>query len=154
MASYDIITRNGSSITVPDFARLNIDGLQIIGDQTTDWNEPYNKNFLALDKKVQTTENSISAVNDSVVTLATSVENELVLKADKSNTYTKLEVESKIVELAPATDISGKVDKIIGKGLSTEDYTTTEKSSLADLVLFKQSYGTLTEFTTAFDAGK
>ena len=31
------------------------------------------------------------------------------------------------------TDISGKVDKIVGKGLSTEDYTTPEKTKLAEL---------------------
>ena len=31
------------------------------------------------------------------------------------------------------TDISGKVDKIVGKGLSTEDYTTLEKTKLAEL---------------------
>ena len=37
--------------------------------------------------------------------------NELTLKADKADVYSKSEVESKIVELAPATDISGKVDK-------------------------------------------
>jgi hypothetical protein len=30
-------------------------------------------------------------------------------------------------------DISGKVDKILGKGLSTEDYTTAEKTKLATL---------------------
>lgn len=30
-------------------------------------------------------------------------------------------------------DISGKVDKVAGKGLSTEDYTTTEKSKLAGI---------------------
>jgi hypothetical protein len=30
-------------------------------------------------------------------------------------------------------DLSGKVDKIVGKGLSTEDYTTAEKSKLAGL---------------------
>ena len=31
------------------------------------------------------------------------------------------------------TDISGKVDKIVGKELSTEDYTTPEKTKLAEL---------------------
>ena len=31
------------------------------------------------------------------------------------------------------TDISGKVDKVAGKGLSTEDYTTAEKTKLASL---------------------
>jgi hypothetical protein len=29
------------------------------------------------------------------------------------------------------TALDGKVDKVVGKGLSTEDYTTTEKSKLA-----------------------
>ena len=31
-------------------------------------------------------------------------------------------------------DISGKVDKVTGKGLSTEDYTTAEKTKLAGLI--------------------
>jgi hypothetical protein len=43
---------------------------------------------------------------------------------DLSNYYTKAETDSKV---------SGKVDKITGKGLSTNDYTTAEKSKLASL---------------------
>lgn len=31
------------------------------------------------------------------------------------------------------TAVSGKVDKVAGKGLSTEDYTTAEKNKLANL---------------------
>lgn len=38
-----------------------------------------------------------------------------------------------IASQVEATDISGKVDKIPGKGLSTEDYTTAEKNKLAGL---------------------
>lgn len=38
---------------------------------------------------------------------------------------------AKLAQLA--SDISGKVDKVNGKGLSTEDYTTEEKSKLAGL---------------------
>jgi len=34
---------------------------------------------------------------------------------------------------ANATALSGKVDKITGKGLSTEDYTTAEKSKVTNL---------------------
>lgn len=34
-------------------------------------------------------------------------------------------------DLSIVTDISGKVDKVAGKGLSTEDYTTVEKNKLA-----------------------
>ena len=45
-------------------------------------------------------------------------------KADKSNTYTKTEVDTALV---------GKVDKVAGKGLSTNDFTTEEKTKLAGL---------------------
>lgn len=34
-------------------------------------------------------------------------------------------------KFATITDLSGKVDKVDGKGLSTNDYTTAEKSKLA-----------------------
>lgn len=45
-------------------------------------------------------------------------------KADKSKTYTKTEVD---------TALAGKVDKVAGKGLSTNDFTTEEKTKLAGL---------------------
>lgn len=41
------------------------------------------------------------------------------------------EMQEDIEELK--TDIQGKVDKVAGKGLSTEDYTTAEKNKLANL---------------------
>ena len=44
---------------------------------------------------------------------------------DLSNYYTKSEVDSKLTT---------KVDKVSGKGLSTNDYTTVEKNKLAGLV--------------------
>lgn len=37
-------------------------------------------------------------------------------------------------------DISGKVDKIAGKGLSTEDFTTTEKNKLAGIAASANNY--------------
>jgi len=37
------------------------------------------------------------------------------------------------IDAIPVVDISGKVDKITGKGLSTEDYTTTEKTKLSNI---------------------
>lgn len=49
---------------------------------------------------------------------------------DLTNYYTKAETDSKV---------SGKVDKITGKGLSTNDYTTTEKSKLASLSNYDDS---------------
>lgn len=59
MADFNVTARNGNIINVPDFAILSIDGLEIIGDQTTDWNEPIQKNFLAVDKKVMNLENRV-----------------------------------------------------------------------------------------------
>ena len=35
------------------------------------------------------------------------------------------------IQVAKQTDVNNKVDKISGKGLSTEDYTTIEKTKLA-----------------------
>lgn len=53
-------------------------------------------------------------------------------KADKSTTYTKTEVD---------TALGNKVDKVSGKGLSTNDFTTAEKTKLDDLAEIK-SIGT------------
>lgn len=44
---------------------------------------------------------------------------------DLSNYYTKSETDNKL---------NTKVDKVTGKGLSTNDYTTSEKTKLAGLV--------------------
>ena len=89
----------------------------------------------------------------------TYVDTELMKKADKSNTYTKAETDSRIqaiigsapealdtlAEIAEALNndpdfaatvtnlLSQKVDKVAGKGLSTEDYTTAEKQKLAGI---------------------
>ena len=89
----------------------------------------------------------------------TYVDTELAKKADKSSTYTKTETDQRIqnvIGAAPAAldtlqeigkalnndpdfaatmtaQLATKVDKITGKGLSTEDYSTTEKSKLAGI---------------------
>ena len=90
-----------------------------------------------------------------VMTL-TATQAALDLKANQATTYTKVETDTRIqavVGAAPAaldtlveiaaqlasdessvnalvTTVSGKVDKITGKNLSTEDYTTAEKTKL------------------------
>lgn len=63
-----------------------------------------------LEKRVEDNKNNISTLSNE--------------KADKSTTYTKTEVN---------TALSGKVDKETGKGLSTNDYTTAEKTKLAGI---------------------
>ena len=65
--------------------------------------------------KVQTNETSISALKDTQAT----------------KNYVDFEVGSLRNELTPT--IEGKVDKVTGKGLSTNDYTDAEKSKLAEL---------------------
>ena len=54
-----------------------------------------------------------------------------------------------------AVDISGKVDKVTGYGLSEEDFTTEEKSKLAGLDSnhFKGGYTTLSALTSAHPTG-
>lgn len=51
------------------------------------------------------------------------------------------------------TALGGKVDKVDGKGLSTEDYTTTEKTKLSNAPNI--TYGTtdLTAGTSSLDTG-
>ena len=89
----------------------------------------------------------------------TYVNTELLKKADKANTYTKEETDARIqavIGAAPEAldtlqeianslnndadfagtimaQLAGKVDKVSGKGLSTEDYTTEEKTKLAGI---------------------
>ena len=89
----------------------------------------------------------------------TYVDSQLLLKADKANTYTKAETDQRIQniigaapdaldtlqEIAEALNndpdfaatitnqLSTKVDKVPGKQLSTEDYTTAEKTKLAGI---------------------
>lgn len=64
---------------------------------------------------------------------------------DLSNYYTKSETDTKLAakadkneipdisSLATKTELNTKVDKVSGKGLSTNDYTTVEKNKLASL---------------------
>lgn len=96
----------------------------------------------------------------------TYVDTQLLAKADKASTYTKSETDLRIQnvigaapealdtlqELADAlnndpnfaatvtTQLAGKVDKAAGKGLSSEDYTTAEKSKLAGIAAGANNY--------------
>ena len=71
-----------------------------------------------------------------------------------NNTYTKSEVDTKIDEVVAGGEVdltnyytksetdskvSNKVDKVTGKGLSTNDYTTAEKTKLAGLTNYDDS---------------
>lgn len=101
----------------------------------------------------------------------TYVDTQLLVKADKSSTYTKTETDQRIqavVAAAPAaldtlaeiadalnndpdfagtmtTQLAGKVDKVSGKGLSTEDYSTAEKTKLAGIAAAAGTAGSATD---------
>jgi hypothetical protein len=62
--------------------------------------------------------------NSADVYSKTAVDTALSNKADKSTTYTKTEVD---------TALDDKVNKVSGKDLSTNDYTTVEKTKLASI---------------------
>lgn len=60
-------------------------------------------------------------------------------KADMAEKNARDYADSKIVS-GPVVDISGKVDKVAGKGLSTEDYTTADKNKLSSIALNANNY--------------
>lgn len=62
----------------------------------------------------------------------------------------------KPVSTAQQTSLNTKVDKIEGKGLSTEDYTTIEKNKLAELTvgITVEAWGTATKTLALSDANK
>lgn len=79
------------------------------------------------------------------------VDTRLATKANASNVYTKAEVDSKVS--SETVDLSGyattaamnsalgnKVDKVSGKVLSTNDYTTAEKNKLAGVAANANNY--------------
>lgn len=94
------------------------------------------------------------------------VDTQLATKANASNVYTKAEVDSKVSsvyrvkgsvptwdKLSETVDLSGyattaamnsalgnKVDKVSGKSLSTNDYTTAEKNKLAGIAASANNY--------------
>lgn len=73
-------------------------------------------------------------VNDRLDNVVSDVNELLETKADISSIPTKVsQLTNDSGYLTTHQDISGKVDKIEGKGLSTNDYTTEEKNKLSGL---------------------
>ena len=146
MADFNVTARNGNMINVPDFAKLNIDGLDIIGDQTTDWNEPIQKNFLAIDKKVMNLENKVLAdvpvgaiFTDTVyskpvsepisyiVGLQTELDKKLEEHQDISGKAEKSEVPTKVSDLANDAgyiDVQLSKSDILEMGFRDTDFDT------------------------------
>lgn len=75
---------------------------------------------------------SVNGKTGAVVLGATDVGADTSLQVDDKVQDAKDYTDSQIA-LIPEVDISGKVDKEVGKGLSTNDYTTAEKNKLTGI---------------------
>lgn len=86
----------------------------------------------------------VDALNTTVTSLATD-------KADASAVYTKAQVEAKIVELAPATDISMKADTTYVDSVTSSIQTQLNAKEPADATIVKDATYVKTDqnFTTA-----
>lgn len=100
---------NGNTIEV-DAAGVSVIVYDSVND-TTNW-------YTLFAYDTTPTANSRNAITSGAVKTA------LDLKADKSTTYTKTETDNLL---------GGKVDKVAGKGLSSNDYTDAEKAKLGAL---------------------
>lgn len=94
----------------------------------------------ALSDEVTRAKKAESDLSESISTTNTNLSNEITrakaaeakaLQDAKNDAAAKYQVKGNY--LTSHQDISGKVDKVAGKGLSTNDYTTAEKKKLASL---------------------
>lgn len=107
-------------------------------------NQTVSSNKTASDKaisdEVTRAKKAESDLSESISTTNTNLNNEITrakaaeakaLQDAKNDAAAKYQVKGNY--LTSHQDISGKVDKVAGKGLSTNDYTTAEKNKLASL---------------------
>lgn len=94
----------------------------------------------AISDEVTRAKKAESDLSESISTTNTNLSNEITrakaaeakaLQDAKNDAAAKYQVKGNY--LTSHQDISGKVDKVAGKGLSTNDYTTAEKNKLASL---------------------
>ena len=80
------------------------------------------------------------AIPDQLSDLTDDSTHRLVTDTEKSDWYAKQPAGNYATNTALTNGLALKVDKIIGKGLSTEDYTPTEKSKLAGIETGANNY--------------
>ena len=89
------------------------------------------EDFSVVEVKKDSTATNVKMLNEGGVgTLMTLMNTAMSNKADADSVYTKSEVYTKT---ETDTALNNKVDKVTGKGLSTNDYTTAEKNKLAGI---------------------
>ena len=161
-ARVDALERVGAQANVIETVKVNGTAQTIASDKSVNITVPTNTSQLANDSTFQTSAQVVAAINtaisnsghasfqkvDAVPEVDTAQENILYLVM---NTTTKhYDIYAKIkgdgdnytMELLDDTtvDLSGKVDKVAGKGLSTNDYTTAEKTKLAGIATGANKY--------------
>ena len=161
-ARVDALERVGAQANVIETVKVNGTAQTIASDKSVNITVPTNTSQLANDSTFQTSAQVVAAINtaisksghasfqkvDAVPEVDTAQENILYLVM---NTTTKhYDIYAKIkgdgdrytMELLDDTtvDLSGKVDKVEGKGLSTNDYTTADKTKLAGIAAGANNY--------------
>lgn len=154
-ARVDALERVGAQANKIESIKVNGTAQTIASDKSVNITVPTKTSQLANDSTFQTSAQVVAAINtaisksghasfqkvDAVPKVDAAQENILYLVM---NTTTKhYDIYAKIkgdgdrytMELLDDTtvDLSGKVDKVAGKGLSTNDYTTAEKTKLAGI---------------------
>jgi post-segregation antitoxin (ccd killing protein) len=161
-ARVDALERVGAQANKIESIKVNGTTQTIASDKSVNITVPTKTSQLANDSTFQTSAQVVAAINtaisksghasfqkvDAVPKVDAAQENILYLVM---NTTTKhYDIYAKIkgdgdhytMELLDDTtvDLSGKVDKVAGKGLSTNDYTTAEKTKLAGIAAGANKY--------------
>lgn len=161
-ARVDALERVGAQANKIESIKVNGTAQTIASDKSVNITVPTKTSQLANDSTFQTSAQVVAAINtaisksghasfqkvDAVPKVDAAQENILYLVM---NTTTKhYDIYAKIkgdgdhytMELLDDTtvDLSGKVDKVAGKGLSTNDYTTAEKTKLAGIAAGANKY--------------
>lgn len=161
-ARVDALERVGAQANKIESIKVNGTAQTIASDKSVNITVPTKTSQLANDSTFQTSAQVVAAINTAISKSghASFQKVDAVPKADAAqenilylvmNTTTKhYDIYAKIkgdgdrytMELLDDTtvDLSGKVDKVAGKGLSTNDYTTAEKTKLAGIAAGANKY--------------
>lgn len=156
----ELRTENDSQDFADDYIEAKVDNLKVDFDTH---NADSTRHITSTERTTwnakETTTGAQTKATEALNSAKTYADTQLLLKSDKATTYTKTETDAKIQALigaAPAaldtlkeigdalnndpnfaatmtTQLSNKVDKVTGKQLSTEDFTTAEKNKLSGL---------------------
>lgn len=158
----DALERAGAQANKIESIKVNGTTQTIASDKSVNITVPTKTSQLANDSTFQTSAQVVAAINtaisksghasfqkvDAVPKVDAAQENILYLVMNTTtkhyDIYAKIkgDGDSYTMELLDDTtvDLSGKVDKVAGKGLSTNDYTTAEKTKLAGIATGANKY--------------